>query len=117
MNLVDNCMECKKNHPAPFKEPLLPTEMPTRPWERVSADLCEHEGKTYLIVIDQCSHLSEIKSLTSTTASVVISNMKDILATHGVMDTLKSNNEPQFVSLQFKEFARHFKSPFPPSKW
>ena len=50
--------------------------------------------------------------------------MKGILATHGVMDTLNSDNGPQFASSQFKEFTSQYgfnqgtsKSPFPPSKW
>ena len=103
--IIDNCLECREQRPSQRKEPLQPTEMPARPWERVSADLCELKGKYYLIAIDQYSRWIEIKALTSITTSAVVQRFKDIIASHGIMDSVMTDNGPQFASQEFKDFA------------
>ena len=106
--MVNSCMECQETRPAQRQAPLKPTEIPSRPWEKVSTDLCEHEGKTYLVVIDQYSRWIKVKALPSATSGAVISRFKDIIATHGIMDTLMSDKGPQFVSQEFTEFAAKY---------
>ena len=106
--MIDRCMECREHRPAQRKQPLIPTDLPSRPWEKVSADLCEHEGKSYIVLIDQYSRWIDVKLLTSTSTAAVISRVKDVIATHGVMDTLKSDNGPQFVSREFQKFAAQY---------
>ena len=39
-NFVRSCPECQKNTP-PSKEPLMPSELPKHPWEKVASDLFE----------------------------------------------------------------------------
>ena len=44
-NMVANrCDTCARDHPEP-KEPLLSASFPSRPWERLAADLFELEEK------------------------------------------------------------------------
>ena len=50
-NMVANCSTCAKDRPE-LKEPLMSTSFPSRPWERLAADLFELKGKVYLIVVD-----------------------------------------------------------------
>ena len=42
------------------------------------------------------------------TSAAVISKMKEIFATHGVPDILRSDNGPQYVSDAFTEFAEEW---------
>ena len=60
---VRSCAFCNKHRSAQRKEPLMATPLPERPWERVGADLCDHGGKQYLVVVDYCSRYLEIVHL------------------------------------------------------
>ena len=65
--LIDNCRVCcqaTKNHP----EPLIPTQMPGRPWQKVAADLMEFKKAQYLVVVDYYSRYIELSKLESTTS-------------------------------------------------
>ena len=50
----------------------------------------------------------EITKLASTTSSAVISGMKSIFARHGIPELLISDNGPQYVSKEFKEFSEKY---------
>ena len=52
--MVAKCSVCAKLLPTPH-EPLIPSSMPNRPWERVAMDLCYQDGGTYIVVVDYFS--------------------------------------------------------------
>ena len=54
------------------KEPLIPHEIPTRAWARVSCDLFELEKKTYLVTVDYYSCFFEVDHLQVSTSQAVI---------------------------------------------
>nr|XP_057937756.1 cytokine receptor family member b2 isoform X2 [Doryrhamphus excisus] len=104
---VENCPVCAREvHNVP--EPLLTTEPPNRPWQRVAADLFQWNRAMYLLVIDYFSRYIEVANLTSTTAVSVINKMKAIFARHGVPETLVTDNGPQFSAAEFAAFARDY---------
>lgn len=95
--LIDNCRICcqtTKNHP----EPLIPTPMPARPWQRIATDLMEFKKVQYLVVVDYYSRYIELSKLESTSSASIINHLKSIMARHGVPETLVSYNGPQFSS-------------------
>ena len=52
--LVNNCSTCIKervNRP----EPVIPSELPDHPWQKLAADLFELKGQTFLLVVDYFS--------------------------------------------------------------
>jgi len=103
-SLVTNCRTCAEFRPNPA-EPLQSTPFPDLPWDHIATDLCEHNGHTYLVVVDYFSRYIEIIKLPSTTSSYVISTLDGLFATHGIPRVVVSDNGPQFASAQFRSFA------------
>ena len=104
-SLVLNCEHCRLHRPSQRNEPLKPTELPDRPWAKLAADLCERNGRQYLVLVDYYSRWLEIKELRSTTSTAVSNSLKAIFATHGFPDELRTDNGPQFTAQTFKDFA------------
>lgn len=102
--LVENCDTCAKER-VNFKETLLPTEFPDRPWAMVGADLFEWNSHQYLVVVDYFSRFMEIAKLTSTTATAVAEHFKSIFARHGIPSEVRTDNGPQFSADCFRQFA------------
>lgn len=59
-NMVTNYITSAEHRLEP-KEPHISASFPSRPWEKLAADLCEAEGKAFLIVVDYYSRRVEIK--------------------------------------------------------
>lgn len=81
---------------------------PSRPWERLAADLFELAGKVYLIVVDYYSRWFEIRRLNDQSSSRVISVLKELFSTHGIPDIIVSDNGPQFSSDAFRLFTTEY---------
>ena len=95
--MVNNCRICAREKPDQA-EPLQPTPLPERPWQRVAADLCEHNGNNYLVVTDYYSRYFEVAKLENTKAETVIVHLKSLMARHGAWETLVTDNGPQFAN-------------------
>ena len=60
----------------------------------------------YLVIVDYYSRWIEIKQLTNLTSDCVISRVKTVFTTHGIPDVVVSDNGRQFVSDDFRKFAK-----------
>ncbi|UYV60827.1 K02A2.6-like [Cordylochernes scorpioides] len=90
-------------------EPLIPTNFPTRPWQKIGMDLFKFENKWYLVVIDYYSRFPEMIQLDRLTANVVVRGCKSIFARHGIPETVVSDNGTQFsAAREFANFARQY---------
>ena len=87
------------------REPMIPSSLPTYPWEKVATNLFEFQWQHYLLLVDYFSRYSEVIRLTSTTSASVISAMKSVFARHGIPSTVVSDNGPQYDSAEMKTFA------------
>lgn len=106
--MVSNCEICLKHHTKQQKEPMITTELPTVPWQKVGTDLFHLNGKNYLLVIDYYSNFPEIALLSSMTATCVITHLKSIFARHGICQTLQSDNGPCYNCKEFQNFAEEY---------
>lgn len=79
-------------------EPLIPSELPERPWQKVGADLFTVNNSNYMLLVDYYSRFVEIAKLTLTRSEDVIVHLKSIFSRYGVPEIFYSDNEPQFSS-------------------
>ena len=93
------CQLCLTHRASNVKEPLIPHEVPQRPWQYIAADLFTLGGQDYLITADTYSNYFEVDNLTCTTSRTIISKLKVHMARFGKVDSLKSDNGRQFMLL------------------
>ena len=86
------------------REPLIPQQVPERPWATVAAGIFYYKGRGYLLVVDYYSKYPEVARLTSKNSEAVISAMNEMFVRHGIPERLIADNMP-FSSLKFKNFA------------
>ena len=70
---VAACALCAEHSTANAKEPLIPMEIPERPWANVGADLYELNNQHCLFIVDYFSKWPEISKLENLSAKNVIS--------------------------------------------
>jgi transposase InsO family protein len=104
-HVVTTCTHCQARQGSQRKEPLITTPLPEGTWHRVGADLCEHSGKKYLVMVDYYSRYIEILEAKSTTSTAIISLMKSAFAHWGYPYQLVTDNGPQFASSEFREYC------------
>ena len=105
---VKTCSICEKyNKKSQQKEPLLQHEMPSRPFEKIAADIFFLDGQNFLLVADYYSKMPFVKTLKSMTSKETIDFLESVFATHGILKTLISDNARQFTSFEFDNFKKH----------
>ena len=72
------------------------------------ADLFQFRDHHYLILVDYYSRFPEVYRLSGLHSGNVIQGMKQIFSCHGIPDELHSDNGPQFVSVEFRNFSRSY---------
>ena len=83
----------------------MSTPLPDYPWQVVTTDLFELNGDKYVLVVDYFSRFPEVIKLSSTTSAVVIAAFKSLFSRFGIPEVVRSDNGPQFSSLDFAKFA------------
>lgn len=86
--------------------PLHPWTLTSRPMERIHVDFCDFKNQSFLIIVDNYSKWLEAVPMTSTTAERTIEKLRFVFAYAGIPEEIVSDNGPQFVSAQFKEFLK-----------
>ena len=89
-------------------EPMVPSELPQLPWQKVGTDLFEWKNNNYLLIVDYYSRYIEIAKLTHATASEVIRHSKSIFARHGIPEVVFSDNGPQYSSEAYEDFSKEY---------
>ena len=103
---VNECTPCQKYQRRNSPEPLLPHEIPTRPWRTLGADLFHWNDREYLLVCDYYSKYDIMRKMPlSVTARAVIDALKQIFSENGLPCMLITDNGPQFDCAEFTAFA------------
>ena len=61
-----------------------------------------------MVTVDYFSRFPEVTKLTSTTSTAVISPLKAVFSRHGIPETVRNDNGPQYSSLFFARFAESY---------
>ena len=104
-DFIAKCPSCVKEA-TPRREPLIVSELPDYPWQKVATDLFVLNGVNYLVAVDYFSRYPEV--IKPTTSSNIITTLKLIFSRNGIPEILVSDNGPQYASMEFEEFARHY---------
>ena len=105
---VGKCEQCQVHRYKQQKEPLKEHDKVNKPWDKLGVDLFQIQGKDYMLVTDYFSTYPEFALLNTTTSTMVIAHLKSILARHGLVSEILTDNGPQFSSQQFAEFAKQY---------
>ena len=82
---IDQCYECKVTTKETKEEPVKPTTIPTKAWERVAMDFGGPypDGHYNLVIIDQRTRYPVVEEISSTSFKPTREKMKSIFATYG----------------------------------
>ena len=119
---IDKDIE-QSTRPSPGPAPLHPWGVPSRPWSRVHIDYAGPlpGNKMVLVIIDAHSKWIEAFVTGTATSSSTIEKLRISFSTHGLPDTVVSDNGTCFTSKEFKAFmeqngVRHITvAPYHPS--
>uniref|UniRef100_A0A8D8X673 RNA-directed DNA polymerase n=2 Tax=Cacopsylla melanoneura TaxID=428564 RepID=A0A8D8X673_9HEMI len=107
---IKKCPICIQHQNNP-NEPLITSELPDRPWQKVCSDLFKLDNKWFLVVSDLYSRYFELCPMSTLTSSEVINKMKSIFGRHGIPEMIYTDNGAQFHSSftsEFQKFAREY---------
>ena len=106
------------------KRALVPSEISSRPWQTVSADLFYAQQSWFLIVVDNYAKFPFVRKLSNLTTGAVVKEIKTIFAENGIPETLQCDNSTQFTSVEFHQLASQYgfeiitsSSHYPPLRW
>ncbi|KAK3089216.1 hypothetical protein FSP39_001808 [Pinctada imbricata] len=102
---ISKCSLCNEIQPKQQQEPLMSHDVPNQPWSKLGVDIFTLNKQNYLVTVDYFSDFFELDVLQDTSASTVISCLKQHFSRHGIPDTVISDNGPQFSSKEFHTFA------------
>lgn len=106
---VRTCETCIKYRNKQLKEPMWVEENEKlAPWSKVGIDLFTLYGKDYVLLMDYYSHYPEMALLKDTTASTVMTHIKSFFARHGIPETVRTDNGPQFSCQAFRDFSEEY---------
>eukprot|EP00731_Ephydatia_muelleri_P015747 Em0009g171a len=105
--VIEGCAECVKRS-TPRPEPLMPTPLPDYPWQSVAMDLFMLNGANYVLIVDYFSRYPEVIKLKSTSSKAVIEAVEAVFSRHGIPETVRIDNGPQFSSDEFARSAADY---------
>ena len=103
-DMVTTCTICckeRKNR----AEPMIESNFPERPWQKVASDLFHWRGTEYIIAVDYFSRFFEMSPLKITDSEAIVSHLKSFFARHGIPETFITDNGPQYISDIFRKFS------------
>ena len=93
--LITACYPCQLVGPRPKPEPIRSTPLPRGPWSEIAVNLLEIPKKGHLFFFSwPLLKVARIAFLTKTDAGTVIKCLQSMFYTHGLPETLRSDNGP-----------------------
>uniref|UniRef100_A0A0A9YGK9 RNA-directed DNA polymerase n=1 Tax=Lygus hesperus TaxID=30085 RepID=A0A0A9YGK9_LYGHE len=106
---VKNCPQCIQNS-SNKQQPLIPSEFPKRPWQKLGIDLFKLDGVWFLVATDYYSRYFELAQLSGLKSNEVIVKLKSFFCRHGIPEEIRSDCGTQFQAILGSEFDEFSKS-------
>ena len=102
-NHIMHCKLCQVLSRSQQKEPAIPMEIPSRPWQKLGVDLFLHDSLWYIIVADYYSKYPWIFQLAAISSKDVISALKfcfsDFCIPEEVISDNGHNSQPESTTI------------------
>ena len=105
---IETCETCRRYEISEPKQPLMPHNLPERPWEKIGVDLFQIQNDHYLITVDYFSNFWEIDKLENQETQTIIKKLKMHFARYGYPCELVSDNGPNLTSEKIRKFFRKY---------
>ena len=107
--VVSGCEQCLLRRKAPAREPLIPHEIPDKPWHKLACDIFSYGGRKYQILVDYYSKWVEVEVFSTAPCSKeVISHLEQVFCQLGFPKILVSDGDPLYTSTEFDQFCRKY---------
>ena len=106
---VRECCPCQLVGASPKPEPIRSTTLPRGPWEEIAIDHYGPlpSGESLFVVIDYFPRWPDVVWVRNTTAQNIIKCLETVFVTHGLTYSVRSDNGPQFVAVEFEGFLEY----------
>jgi len=94
------CNTFKRNN---AKLPLLPHDIPSRPWQKLGMDILNFKNRDYLVIMDYYSKWLELKQISYKHAKEIIKILNQVFAYHGFPDVIIADNVT-FNCIEFRNY-------------
>ena len=107
--MVEACPTCQHHNWQEQRQPLQPISALEHPWEHLGADFFTFDGFEYLVIVDYYTKTPFIRKIppSQCNAAKTIS-MLELFSKHGIPESIRSDNGPQFANHLFAEFAKEW---------
>ncbi|XP_041469899.1 uncharacterized protein K02A2.6-like [Lytechinus variegatus] len=95
------CESCRQNQHSLAAVPIHPWEFLEKPWSRIHHDYASTDDEDILIVVNAHSKCFEAIRVKRATAHATVVALRRLFATHGLPETVVTDNGTQFVSEEF----------------
>ena len=83
-------------------------EVPAGPWKRLGIDYFKWNQQRYLLIADYYSRFPIIRSVSTMSATHLVTVLKTIFSEYGLPEELASGQGSQFTSEQYTSFAKEY---------
>ena len=107
--MCKSCEVCQQYQNTQPAEPLIQTEVPSRPWSTIGTDLFQIEDDHYLITADYYSKFPLVDRIHKpVTSEKVVNVLKKYCGLLGIPDIIRSDNGPQYTGLPFVKYVEQW---------
>lgn len=102
---VKHCQVCQENQRMGRRVQSTPWPFPKKPWSRLHVDFGgPFKSHYFFVLVDAFSKWVEVVPVTSPSAESTIKCLRKIFSTHGLPDTIVSDNGTAFTSDKYADF-------------
>ena len=104
---ITSCATCAKFQ-ARRAEPMIASDVPRYPWQKIGADFFQYNNSTYLLFVDYLSRWIEFVQMKTTSGTSTVVQFKSICSKYGIPEEIRTDNGPQFSSHEFARFCQEY---------